>query len=78
MSATERPWLRGEYPRELLYVMLSPEDAETAVMAVNAFDALLAVAKAAGSANDNPGWVFEMSDALTALDAAHPDWREWA
>jgi hypothetical protein len=39
--------------------------------------ALLAVAKAAGSAKDNPGWVFDMSDALTALDAAHPGWREW-
>ena len=64
--------------REWFYGTLSDEDADFIVRAVNAFDALLAVCRAAWSANDdNPAWLFEMSDALTALDTAHPGWRDW-
>ncbi len=50
--------------------------------AVNAFDALLAVAKAASdfrgsAAEDFGGAARLMDEALSTLDAAHPDWREW-
>jgi hypothetical protein len=47
-------------------------------------DALLAVAKAADNAPgryEDPSaevWIARMGDALKALYAAHPDWRDWA
>lgn len=48
--------------------------------AVNAFDALLAVAKAVGDTNDISENTHgrELVDAVAALDAQHPGWREWA
>ncbi len=59
-----------------------PDDARFIVRAVNAFDALLAVAKQATVITDcektwdpTPSY---LGEAVNALDAAHPGWREWA
>ena len=51
-----------------------PDDARLIVRAVNAFDALLAVAKAVQEMHRAP----RLADAMSALDAQHPGWREWA
>ncbi|HXE86365.1 MAG TPA: hypothetical protein VN524_06140 [Hyphomicrobiaceae bacterium] len=88
MSATPRPWkplntsdddmldaglMACVYgPDGSVGYVRSGEDAELVCRAVNAFDALLAVAKACGD-----DWERE-EKALAALDAAHPDWRTWA
>jgi len=56
------------------------DDAILIVRAVNAFDALLAVAKAADSkAEDYYGEdkLGRIARAVEMLDAAHPDWRTW-
>jgi hypothetical protein len=52
------------------------------VRAVNAFDALLAVAKAAHAdhtfqADSKRSPLAELDVALRRLDAQHPDWRDW-
>ncbi len=69
------------------------QNLELIVTAVNAFDALLAAAKAAGLranltggfARQQPGYEEALVDcdlavirAVLDLDAAHPGWREWA
>jgi hypothetical protein len=44
---------------------------------VNAFDALLEVAQALVNDPDANGLSCRTENAITALDAAHPGWREW-
>ena len=86
MSATPRPWkITDEWAPgwriaatigtdEHDVAQVRPmENAHLIVRAVNAFDALLAVAKAA---DDGLGITTKMT--LDELDAAHPGWREWA
>jgi hypothetical protein len=89
MSATPRPWT-VELDNEIdLHVIAgadrdgsigavydSAEDAHLIVRAVNAFDALLAVAKAA-AAEAEGGSYEPAEEALDRLDAAYPEWRTW-
>lgn len=53
--------------------------AQAIVRAVNAFEALLAVAESAASAlRDETGQTdADLHRALAALDATHPGWRDW-
>lgn len=60
------------------------DNTELIVRAVNAFDALLAVAKAAEAPigyvkkwTDHDVEFPMLQEAIKALDAAHPDWRTW-
>jgi hypothetical protein len=63
------------------------DDGELILKAVNAFDALVAVAKAAvpvvrdhaqaGPHECDAGDAQDLPQALAALDATHPDWRDW-
>jgi hypothetical protein len=54
------------------------DDAPEVVRAVNAFDALLAVAKWAHPDHSDCVWTApELHEALDRLDTAHPDWRSW-
>lgn len=90
MSATPRPWKRvGSYiGSEEMPVgeFEAGDDSDFILRAVNAFDALLVVARAQDSADHRQctrdtypcdGCEAERI-ALAALDAAHPDWRAWA
>lgn len=61
---------------------ISRADLDLIVIAVNAFDALLAVAKAAHAdhtfqADSKRTPLADLDRALRILDAAHPGWREW-
>lgn len=84
MSATPRPWKRDGFTilqdiEEYVSVagdLAEPDDGDLIVRAVNAFDALLAVAQAHAAGHET-GDVGAELDALDAMDAAHPDWRSW-
>lgn len=56
-------------------------DADLIVTAVNAFDTLLAAAKAAAQdvadSEKDMSPIGQIADAIDVLDAAHPGWREW-
>lgn len=57
---------------------IGPDDAVLIVRAVNAFAALLAVAKAAARlTSDREDYLATIGDASMALDRAHPGWHEW-
>jgi hypothetical protein len=51
----------------------NPDDYQFILRAVNAFDALLDVAKAAIESGDE-----DVVAALSALEAAYPGWQEWS
>lgn len=102
MSATPRPWRVVENQiwagdaESLALVRSLPgrpptraqDNADLIVRAINAFDALLAVAKAAEWATDrtserycqicglDPGG-HSVECLYTSLDTQHPGWREW-
>lgn len=76
-----------ESPADLRFVTVKCPDAlvaQKALNALNAFDALLAVAKAVAEKHDRSMLLRGESeytrkewDGLRALDAAFPGWREW-
>lgn len=71
MSA--RICVRCGVPMEVIRVPCPDE--EVIGKYLSAFDALLAVAMAAGSQVDPSD---ELWEAYRALDAQHPGWREWS
>lgn len=92
MTATPRPWRVVENQiwagdaESLALVRDLPgrpptrgqDNADLIVGAVNAFDALLAVAKAAADLEVCDHQHSDLVRARLTLDAAHPGWREWA
>jgi hypothetical protein len=72
----------SEYPDDALAAFAEEDDLAFALRAVNAFEALLAVAKAAHAdhtfqADSKRSPLADLDRALRQLDAAHPGWREW-
>ncbi len=61
---------------------IAKENRRYTVRAVNAFSALLAVAKAAKGIQTSPGaWKLDhkaLAVAMFQLEAKHPDWLDWA
>ena len=91
MSATPRPIMTTWHvdgAKRISLVDMTQEEADRIILAVNAFDALLAVAKAASVLNKMAPTLrppSALGDAqeilmfkLMALDATHPDWLEWS
>jgi hypothetical protein len=98
MSATPRPWVKDVDAEDavMLYrqegrhltlpvatVHTGEDTADLILHSVNAFDALLAVAKAVPAPDRvldddfNMNDLHQLAEAMAALDGAHPGWREW-
>ena len=68
------------WPEYITVKCRDPETAQKALNALAAFDALLAVAKAAARATETghaTGTAWTIDEAVVALYAAHPRWLEW-
>lgn len=61
-----------DLPGSCVAIIRYGADANTVLRSVNAFDALLAVAKGVAAVDTEA-----LRSAMRTLDAAHPDWREW-